>query len=214
MSTVFLVIAALLVSQCLAWKDGDTVCVSAGGLGLNVRDSPGTDKNIIGTLADGVSLKTTGKTSTASSLSWLQVSGSFGSGWAAEKYLVSCTGTGGSGNILSATDVCKLLKSNGFPASDIPKLVCAALKESAFNTRALNTKNSNGSWDWGLFQLNDRYWCGRSEIGGDCRARCTDLYDAAKNVACAKVVYTRHGMSAWYGYTGNKAYCDSYTISC
>jgi len=213
MKAVFLIVAALLISQIFAYKNGDTVCVNGGTGGLNVRETAGTSTKVIATISDGTSMKTTGATATANGLSWLQVSGSFGSGWVADKYVSTCGSDGGVG-ALSAQDVCRLLKNAGFPGGDIPKLVCTALKESSFNPRALNTKNTNGSWDWGLFQLNDRYWCGRNGVGGDCRAKCADLYDAAKNVACAKIVYTRQGLSAWYGYTGNRAYCNSYSVSC
>lgn len=37
--------------------------------------------------------------------------------------------------------------------------VCMAQYESNFNTRAFNEKNSNGSRDYGLFQLNNKWWC-------------------------------------------------------
>lgn len=37
--------------------------------------------------------------------------------------------------------------------------VCMAQYESSFNTRAFNGRNSNGSSDYGLFQLNNKWWC-------------------------------------------------------
>lgn len=37
--------------------------------------------------------------------------------------------------------------------------VCLVQHESNFNTQAMNKKNTNGSWDWGIFQINDMYWC-------------------------------------------------------
>lgn len=44
-------------------------------------------------------------------------------------------------------------------ANDVPVNVAfsVAWKESRFNHRAINSSNSNGSADWGLFQLNDNY---------------------------------------------------------
>lgn len=31
--------------------------------------------------------------------------------------------------------------------------------ESDFNTQVVNKKNANGSSDYGLFQLNNKWWC-------------------------------------------------------
>lgn len=37
--------------------------------------------------------------------------------------------------------------------------VCVAEHESNFNTGAFNEKNADGSSDYGLFQLNNKWWC-------------------------------------------------------
>ena len=54
--------------------------------------------------------------------------------------------------------------------------------------------------------------------GADCNVACSKLIDSniADDVACAKIIYKRHGFDAWYGW---KAKCkgqnlDSYIDGC
>ena len=49
--------------------------------------------------------------------------------------------------------------------------VCIAQYESTFNTEAHNTRNYDGSEDFGLFQLNNRYWCGYTRKN-ECQMSC------------------------------------------
>lgn len=67
----------------------------------------------------------------------------------------------------------------------------------------------------GLFQVNSRYWCSggpRSPARGDCGISCSQALDCARNVRCAKIVYDRQGLNAWYGYRSFKRECDSYAL--
>lgn len=54
--------------------------------------------------------------------------------------------------------------------------VCLVLSESNGNTKAVNNYNSDGSKDWGLFQINDRYWCKNGYRGGGCNVDCQRKY--------------------------------------
>lgn len=50
--------------------------------------------------------------------------------------------------------------------------VCLVENESARNTDKTNS-NRNGSKDYGLFQINDKYWCSNSgSPGKDCNVTC------------------------------------------
>ena len=40
-----------------------------------------------------------------------------------------------------------------------PEGVCLAKHESSYDTEAVGGPNGNGSYDHGLFQLNDKFWC-------------------------------------------------------
>ncbi|XP_058456246.1 lysozyme-like [Malaya genurostris] len=99
-----------------------------------------------------------------------------------------------------------LLKSKyGFSQTKTNNFVCLAKAESSLSTTATH-KNSNGSTDYGLFQINNNYWCstpGFKSAGNDCNIPCSDLLtdDITKAVKCANLIYSRQGYSAWYGWT-------------
>lgn len=107
---------------------------------------------------------------------------------------------------LSERQVAQHLKLAGFPESVIPTMVCVAKHESRLKTNAVNL-NSNGSTDHGIFQINDAWWL--SECGVDPEA----LKDPMVNTKCAKTVFDRQGLMAWYGYQKNWAICNNYRIS-
>jgi hypothetical protein len=56
--------------------------------------------------------------------------------------------------ILSPAQMAGYLKAAGFPADQIGIGVAVGMAESGGDTSALNTKNSNGSWDAGFMQVN------------------------------------------------------------
>nr|AFZ78837.1 C-type lysozyme-2 [Coptotermes formosanus] len=103
--------------------------------------------------------------------------------------------------VYSQCQLATLLRNNGI-TSNINDWVCLIISESSGNTTAKGGPNSNGSYDYGLFQVNSRYWCGTSGPGGDCNVACSKLLDenVADDIACAKKIYARHGFSAWYGW--------------
>merc|ERR1712130_256997 len=65
--------------------------------------------------------------------------------------------------------------------------------------------NYDGSYDWGLFQVNDYYWCsgsGQASKYNDCNVSCNNLVNnnISDDCDCAKLIYKRHGFDAWYGW--------------
>ncbi|XP_017474247.1 PREDICTED: lysozyme P [Rhagoletis zephyria] len=90
----------------------------------------------------------------------------------------------------------------GMPLHELDDWMCLVEGESSFNTKAINPSNVDGSVDWGLFQINDRYWCkpsdGRPSIDS-CRLPCRLLLsnDIRFSVACAKYIRRIQGFSAW-----------------
>uniref|UniRef100_A0A8C4K6K2 lysozyme n=1 Tax=Dromaius novaehollandiae TaxID=8790 RepID=A0A8C4K6K2_DRONO len=80
--------------------------------------------------------------------------------------------------------------------------VCAAKYESNFNTAAIN-RNRDGSSDYGILQINSRWWCNDGRTSGAknlCKISCSALLssDITASVNCAKrVVSDKNGMNAW-----------------
>lgn len=109
------------------------------------------------------------------------------------------------GRRIPQSEVASLLRHAGFKESAVPQMLCAAKYESAYFARALHT-NRNGSHDYGLFQINDRYWL------DECGVQAEDLYDPATNVACAKIVYSHRGMKSWYGFVKHREECENYSL--
>lgn len=112
------------------------------------------------------------------------------------------------GKKFNKCSLAKELKRQGFPRNELADWTCLVLSESSGNTAAIN-KNRNGSKDYGLFQINDRYWCGPKK---DCGVSCSALLKDDIGVAskCAKLIYKRHKFQAWYGW---KAKCQGGKIN-
>ena len=57
-------------------------------------------------------------------------------------------------------ELARKMYNAGFSKSSLPDWMCLVEAESEYDTKAKNTQNADGSTDWGIFQINDRYWCG------------------------------------------------------
>ncbi|XP_032889375.1 lysozyme C, milk isozyme-like [Amblyraja radiata] len=102
--------------------------------------------------------------------------------------------------------------------------VCLVQYESSFSTNAEGQNWRNGrvvSTDYGLFQINSRWWCddGKTENSlNACEQHCTQFVDnnIADDITCAKrVVKDPQGMNAWYGWNKHcKENVDNYLQEC
>ncbi|KAI8422770.1 hypothetical protein MSG28_006515 [Choristoneura fumiferana] len=95
------------------------------------------------------------------------------------------------------------LRAQGFPEDKMRDWVCLVENESHSRTHQLGRVNKNGSRDYGLFQINDKYWCSKTGTAGkDCNVTCADVTtdDISKASKCAKKIFKRHGFMAWYGW--------------
>jgi lysozyme C len=83
----------------------------------------------------------------------------------------------------------------GFTVEEAKTMTCIAELESGFNPAIDNRgMNKNGSVDWGLYQINDRFWfksCGLTE---------KTALDPKENTRCARQVYKALGYKAWVAY--------------
>ncbi|KAK9504304.1 hypothetical protein O3M35_010669 [Rhynocoris fuscipes] len=104
--------------------------------------------------------------------------------------------------VFSRCELVSVLRSNGIPANDMKDWVCLVEHESSRITSRKGGPNRNGSFDHGLFQINDKYWCRNGVKGGDCNIKCEDLRqdDISEAVKCALKIKRRHGFNAWYGW--------------
>ncbi|KAK8779676.1 hypothetical protein V5799_018981 [Amblyomma americanum] len=97
-------------------------------------------------------------------------------------------------------ELASILVRSGIPRNQIPDWICLATAESSLNSNAIN-RNTDGSTDYGIFQINNGYWCspGPHNI---CRVSCSALQsdNIDPSIQCAKTVYRQQGFNAWYGW--------------
>lgn len=102
-------------------------------------------------------------------------------------------------------------KANGYSDADarrwagtkVPDTLAAiALAESSGNSTVVGSPNSNGSRDYGLWQINDKAWSGDKEIRKICAGApfATAMLDPMKNARAALWVYKEQGYTAWAAY--------------
>lgn len=70
--------------------------------------------------------------------------------------MVALLGTA-QGKVFSRCELVRQLRSWG---STMPATwTCIANFESGYNTAAIGGPNTNGTYDHGIWQINDNYWC-------------------------------------------------------
>ncbi|XP_004483906.1 lysozyme C [Dasypus novemcinctus] len=97
----------------------------------------------------------------------------------------------------------KRLGLGGFKGISLANWVCLIKWESNYNTRVTNYNRGDRSTDYGIFQINSRYWCDDGKtpraVNG-CGISCNVLLqdDITQAVKCAKrVVSDPQGIKAW-----------------
>lgn len=95
----------------------------------------------------------------------------------------------------------ELAKNKSIPKGDIKTYVCIAEGESGYNTKATN-RNKNGSTDYGIFQINNNWWCKDPKKPGrpnGCKIPCSSLVDdkITDDIKCAVVIKKQQGFKAW-----------------
>ncbi|XP_030388068.1 lysozyme 1B [Scaptodrosophila lebanonensis] len=105
---------------------------------------------------------------------------------------------------LERCELAGLLYILDVPKSELPLWLCIANFESRYNTHIVGRGNADGSLDYGLFQISDRFWCTPpSETTyytfNECNVNCTELLtdDITRAVQCAKRIKTQQGWTAW-----------------
>ncbi|XP_013193987.2 lysozyme-like [Amyelois transitella] len=109
-------------------------------------------------------------------------------------------------------DLVKELRYQGFPEEQLRTWVCLVEAESSRRSDVIGGPDDDGSYDFGLFQINDRYWCSTGvNPGKGCNVLCKDLLtdNITKASLCAMKIYKQQGFSAWLGW---KNECYSQTL--
>ncbi|XP_015258891.1 PREDICTED: lysozyme C [Cyprinodon variegatus] len=111
------------------------------------------------------------------------------------------------GRVFERCQWARMLKAygmDGYRDVSLADWVCLTQWESGFNTQAVN-HNRDRSTDYGIFQINSRWWCDDSQIhtANGCRIKCSQLLsdDVRTAISCAKrVVMDPQGIAAWVGW--------------
>ncbi|XP_040013765.1 lysozyme C-like [Xiphias gladius] len=90
---------------------------------------------------------------------------------------------------------------DGYYGYSLANWVCLTNWESHYNTQAVN-HNTDGSTDYGIFQINSRWWCsdGRTPTSNGCGIQCSYLLtdDVSVAINCAKtIVRDPRRIGAW-----------------
>lgn len=95
------------------------------------------------------------------------------------------------------------------PKVELPLWLCIAEFESRFNTDVIGNRNQDGSLDYGIFQISDKFWCKPKNVStimyhyyNECDVDCVDLIkdDITQAVKCAKRIKQKQGWNAWSVY--------------
>lgn len=95
-----------------------------------------------------------------------------------------------------AQGVANVLRQAGFSEDLIPTFMAIARAESGWNPSALNTSNSNGTTDAGLFQINSVH------AGNPWYPQ--NLNDPLQSAKAALEIYKQQGLNAWTVYKTGK----------
>ncbi|KAL9824472.1 lysozyme C-like [Geothlypis trichas] len=114
---------------------------------------------------------------------------------------------GTQGKVFPRCDMVKILRQEdfeGFVGSTVADWMCLVEYESSYNTKAYNDNGS--SRDYGIFQINSKYWCSEGKNSGSknaCNVNCTKLLDdnIEDDIECAKkIAQVARGLTPWYGW--------------
>ncbi|CAI9167923.1 unnamed protein product [Rangifer tarandus platyrhynchus] len=110
------------------------------------------------------------------------------------------------GKVFERCELARTLKElglDGYKGISLAKWLCLTRWESDYNTKATNYNPSSESTDYGIFQINSKWWCddGKTPNAVDgCHVACSALLkdDITQAVASAKRdVRDPQGVRAW-----------------
>ncbi|XP_006897883.1 PREDICTED: lysozyme-like protein 6-like [Elephantulus edwardii] len=132
-------------------------------------------------------------------------------------YLVSCLFTVNQARIVHRCDLAKLLYKedmHGLQGYSVSDWLCLAFVESQFNTSKIS-ENADGSFDYGIFQINSHYWCNDhlSHSENLCHVDCLELLESnlLSSIKCVKKILFEEGsLNNWIQW---KLHCSGRPLS-
>ncbi|XP_052021668.1 lysozyme C-2-like [Apodemus sylvaticus] len=116
-------------------------------------------------------------------------------------------------------ELARILKNNGmagYYGISLGNWVCLAQYESNYNTSTIKYNPGSKSRDYGIFQINSRYWCNDSKTPGSvnaCGMPCSALLqdDITQAIKCVKrVARDPQSLRAWVEW---RIYCQNRDLS-
>ncbi|KAG8129729.1 hypothetical protein E2320_016450 [Naja naja] len=110
--------------------------------------------------------------------------------------------------VFTKCELASILKGkgmDGYHGYSLGNWICMAYHESRYNSRAVGPRNSDGSRDYGIFQINSRYWCKNNQgpTANGCNKPCSAFTndDIKDDIECAKrIVRDPQKMGAWFSF--------------
>ncbi|XP_042831386.1 pleckstrin homology domain-containing family M member 1 isoform X2 [Panthera tigris] len=113
--------------------------------------------------------------------------------------LVSCLVAINEAKLISRCDLARVLHKEDldrFEGYSLSDWLCLAFVESNFNLSKVN-ENADGSFDYGVFQINSHYWCNdhKSHSENICHEDCKELLspDLLSTINCVKKIVSGAG---------------------
>ncbi|XP_034482089.1 lysozyme A/C-like [Drosophila innubila] len=106
------------------------------------------------------------------------------------------------GRTMDRCSLAREMAKLGVPRDQLSKWTCIAEHESSYRTGITGKKNKNGTNDYGIFQINNKFWCESDGVRSHnmCKISCNDLLtdDITNSVRCArKIQGTKQGWNSW-----------------
>uniref|UniRef100_A0A8C6X539 Lysozyme n=1 Tax=Naja naja TaxID=35670 RepID=A0A8C6X539_NAJNA len=109
--------------------------------------------------------------------------------------------------VFTKCELASILKGkgmDGYHGYSLGNWICMAYHESRYNSRAVGPRNSDGSRDYGIFQINSRYWCKNNQgpTANGCNKPCSGKTPNNDNSFPGKKETSKSGKntleSVWY----------------
>lgn len=103
---------------------------------------------------------------------------------------------------------------HNMPKETVHTWLCIAQQQSAMSTAKVSALDAEGFRSFGIFQINEKFWCSAQVPGKACNLRCEDLLDndISNDIECSTRIFNEHqriygnGFQAWKAY---EPYCQN-----
>ncbi|XP_032068107.1 lysozyme C, milk isozyme-like [Thamnophis elegans] len=120
--------------------------------------------------------------------------------------------------VYTKCELASILKRNGmdgYYGYSLGNWICLAYYETNYNSGLVGEPNWDGSRNYGIFQINSRWWCNnyQGHTANHCKKSCSAFTndDITDDIACAKrIVREPQGMDAWFAW---KNHCKGTNLS-